>query len=173
MSRIIRLPQEILANIVCCLANSARCDNESLVPYTLVCRRFQCAMERYTCAEVRLRASRTHSDLIMFKRVFGNYRRRSLLRCIELDFALRATEYHLPEFLYGSEEQRALFAMLRIDARHPPRLSHAQFEAQLAQDNIRMSIFLAHVFSALNRWFGKKTRTHFLHLRIIAETPTY
>ncbi|KAJ3495235.1 hypothetical protein NLG97_g3537 [Lecanicillium saksenae] len=173
MVNILHLPNELLGSVIEQLVTLARRDKESLVPYALVCRRFQYIVECSSFEVIRLRASNTEGDLRRFRRLFKPMRRRRVLCTIELDFALRTTAYDLPDFLYGSEEQRALFAMLRVDARVRPLLSHTQFEAQLAQDNIRMTRFLVQTFTALNSYFKDRINRSRITVRLIAETPTY
>lgn len=109
----------------------------------------------------------------MFKRIFvkDDRRKRCLVR-INIDFDLRKTELDMPDFFHGTEEQRAIMVMRLIDTNDPPLFSHRQYDAQMGQDNIRMTKFLVQLFRHLKRW--KKTDSpDGITLRLVAEKQTY
>lgn len=167
------LPNEILGPIISQVIHSTRRRNQSPVLYACVCRRWQSLVECHTLELVRLRPSPKHPDLAMFRLIFStDQRRKRCLRRIDIDFDLRATRLDLPENYCGSEEERAILAMIYIYINFPPHVALSQFEAQLTQDNIRMTILLAEIFRFLAQWSQEDTESGVL-LRFITENPTY
>ncbi|OAA77861.1 hypothetical protein LEL_04684 [Akanthomyces lecanii RCEF 1005] len=146
------MPNEILMMIIDLAVQSKRRRNES---------------------PVLLRPKLNNTDLVMFKRIFvkDGRRKRCLVR-IDVDFDLRSTPLDVPGFFHGTEEQRAIMVMRLIDTNDPPLLSHRQFDAQLRQDNIRMTTFLVQLFRHLKRWKKADPSTD-ITLRLVAENPTY